>query len=107
MEPHVPAYGTEIEVTLQYASSGVMGNVTCGGDYKTSWNNSVDKPGNGSAVYCGSGIAVRLAYGSRQVRPPSMCRTKENTHMRLTDTESVLVMKHICRTAFLDTGTHS
>jgi Pectate lyase superfamily protein len=43
----VPVDGTEIEVTLRNASGGVMGNLTWGDRYKTSWNNGADKPVNG------------------------------------------------------------
>lgn len=42
-----PADGTEIEVTIRNVSGGSIGNLTWEVGYRTSWNNSVDKPANG------------------------------------------------------------
>ena len=43
----IPVDGTEIEVTLRNVSGGSIGDLTWESGYRTSWNNTMDKPANG------------------------------------------------------------
>jgi hypothetical protein len=65
--------GTEIEIMIHNASTGVMGDVAWGGAYKTSWSNASGKPSSGLNVSLrfrynsASAVWIEVAKGSSEV----------------------------------------